>query len=703
MVVPFSLHCTTCQRALRVTDAAAIGQILPCPKCGSMVHIVPPLEDAAPVSNAMPTATVSTAVVSSPLRENDLEQFAADEASLISDGAPAAPIGPPPLPRAFSAPVDAPAPVSRSGVLLAVGAVAAAVTIGVISWGVVFYLDDDTAPAVAISHDAPVQNKQEPGDNQPLSSDDAGASGSPGSPVPQTDEPAADPIAQADSVSQATEAAPPSESDDAEGGLITDAAVGQPPSGDGAITDESESPIAKPDARTNPVVAGEQHFVDPPAPKPALKLEELPRSELPLSDPVAEQSAGLEAGQEAGTEAPRDQHKQADPPVEHTIGNEDDNPAEATLRRIAPDNVDVPARLATQIATIQFRDAPLHKTVNSMAELAGVPIGLDVDALRAAGVRVERPMTFVAKSVTIAGALAQGLRPLGLEAREQNGTLQVLPVDAGRARKARYAVDDLVRSGDPPIEDLVDIVRTVVRGRAIAEDGNSLAVTAENGAIYLTAREIEHDRMIELCEKLRVARGRPLRTRFDANRPDPRFDPRRFELATRRTKAADVLAKPVTVGVGRPAPLCDVVDFLAAQTGATILVDQAALARAGLAVQTEARLAAAGEPLESALGRLLAPLDLAFRVVDGSVLEITTTDAVAKRACIEFYPLRGLGGGALAAEDLTAYRGKLLAAAGIADSKAAVEFDSSSEYLIVCASYPEHVLLEEAMRKLARP
>jgi hypothetical protein len=273
--------------------------------------------------------------------------------------------------------------------------------------------------------------------------------------------------------------------------------------------------------------------------------------------------------------------------------------------------------------------------------------------------------------------------------------LTILPAGAGQARTARYAVDDLIRSSDPPIDELVELVRTVVARRAIAGDGNSLAVTAEDGAIFLTAGEIEHDRMIELCEKLRVARGRPLRTRFDANRPDPRFNPLRFELASRRTKALVVLAKPVTAGVGRGAPLCEVLDFLAGQAGATILVDHGALAADGLAAQTETRLVAAGEPLETVLGRLLEPLELALVLVDGKVLEVTTADAAAQRLCIEFYPVRGLRG-----DDVGSYRAKLLAAAGIERSKAAIEFDPSSECLIVGAAYPDQVRLEQALRKL---
>ncbi|HUY93367.1 MAG TPA: DUF1559 domain-containing protein [Pirellulales bacterium] len=38
----FSIHCTTCRARLKVRDAAAIGQILACPKCGSMVQVLPP-------------------------------------------------------------------------------------------------------------------------------------------------------------------------------------------------------------------------------------------------------------------------------------------------------------------------------------------------------------------------------------------------------------------------------------------------------------------------------------------------------------------------------------------------------------------------------------------------------------------------------------------------------------------------------------
>jgi hypothetical protein len=38
----FSIACSTCRARLKVADPAAIGHILACPKCGSMVQVIPP-------------------------------------------------------------------------------------------------------------------------------------------------------------------------------------------------------------------------------------------------------------------------------------------------------------------------------------------------------------------------------------------------------------------------------------------------------------------------------------------------------------------------------------------------------------------------------------------------------------------------------------------------------------------------------------
>src|SRR5262245_48886573 len=53
---PFAIHCTTCKARLRVQDESAIGQILACPKCHSMVLIERPathLSDTGATTDVM--------------------------------------------------------------------------------------------------------------------------------------------------------------------------------------------------------------------------------------------------------------------------------------------------------------------------------------------------------------------------------------------------------------------------------------------------------------------------------------------------------------------------------------------------------------------------------------------------------------------------------------------------------------------------
>ena len=58
-MTPFSIQCTTCRRSLRVVDPQAIGQILSCPKCGSMVLVEPP-PGAGPAGYSAAMANEST-------------------------------------------------------------------------------------------------------------------------------------------------------------------------------------------------------------------------------------------------------------------------------------------------------------------------------------------------------------------------------------------------------------------------------------------------------------------------------------------------------------------------------------------------------------------------------------------------------------------------------------------------------------------
>jgi hypothetical protein len=61
--VLFSIQCTTCKARLKVRDAAAVGQILSCPKCQSMVLVAPPAQWSADETAAAEPAELAAAAV----------------------------------------------------------------------------------------------------------------------------------------------------------------------------------------------------------------------------------------------------------------------------------------------------------------------------------------------------------------------------------------------------------------------------------------------------------------------------------------------------------------------------------------------------------------------------------------------------------------------------------------------------------------
>jgi hypothetical protein len=98
----FYITCTTCQARLKVRDVNAIGAILSCPKCESMVQVAPPpgwTPDQAEPAAEKPSPTVAVDLPSVTIRL---------PAVLTGAKSPPSPPAPPPVPPRGSPPGDAP-------------------------------------------------------------------------------------------------------------------------------------------------------------------------------------------------------------------------------------------------------------------------------------------------------------------------------------------------------------------------------------------------------------------------------------------------------------------------------------------------------------------------------------------------------------------------------------------------------------------
>lgn len=82
---PFSLICKSCSARLKVTKASAVGQLLACPKCGTMIHVTPPAGWTPPPSQPDSQVSVDNLDESAVAGDGNFDDIEA----LLTDALPA--------------------------------------------------------------------------------------------------------------------------------------------------------------------------------------------------------------------------------------------------------------------------------------------------------------------------------------------------------------------------------------------------------------------------------------------------------------------------------------------------------------------------------------------------------------------------------------------------------------------------------------
>jgi len=259
-------------------------------------------------------------------------------------------------------------------------------------------------------------------------------------------------------------------------------------------------------------------------------------------------------------------------------------------------------------------------------------------------------------------------------------------------RRTRYTVSDLTGDGATPSAELAGIVRRLVAPESWQVSGGRGAIEPDGAVLVVIQCGDVHQQVLDFCEKLRLARHKPLRSRGDHER---------FSLLTRSDRAHKLLAQPVTVNFHEPTPLKQILANLADATQCDILIDRIALAAVQTSDQVQASVVAQKNPLATALSDLLRPLGLAFRTVDAHTLQVTTQEALDERTEVEFYPLgrwltQGLTGPTMVERLKARVGNNTWSDAG---GPGEIYFDAPSGYILVLQSQPVQAAIGQLLSK----
>lgn len=632
----FSIACTTCQTQLRVRDRSAIGQILTCPKCGSMVLVEPPADaaDVTPSSTRTgppplpktPAASRGTAdpqaepanladtvedpslygLVAAP-REDILPDDAVSTSAAELDSGP---VSEPILPTdAWVSPSSA---AWRYWLLSGCAAVAGiGLAIAVFGW-----LSRDSAPA--------------PQSPQAYAQPD-GSAGSPS--VPTTEE---TPPAAPEDIASGTEDVPPAPPEPA---LSPEApppeapAITPPTVEDAVRAEPAKPPVDKLEAAI--IDSAGEEAVTPPGFVPSADSESM-ASAAALRETLKAFGAILEE-----PDVPGEEHSPleipASPPTEVAAGTGPERPR--------PLDIDVESRLADRIPQIDFNDVPLIGFLEFVAEFSTIPVSLDPDVLPYLRISPNTPLTIRQNDTTVDGLLAESLKKVGLGYAIQDDQLWVSRVEerAPRVRQVPFELTDLAAGDAAQLETIRRLTRELIAPDSWKEAGGQGTIQLQEQSLLVQHEETILYQVLGFCEKLRVARGL---------QPRGKLDPALFALTPRSQRAASLLETPVSVNFLRPERLGVIVSRIGKESGAHILMDWRGAAQMGWNPDAQLSFTSGGRPLAETLRALLEPMELTYRIVDRDLLQITSPMALDAAVELEFYPVAELLGAARTADQL---------------------------------------------------
>ena len=158
----------------------------------------------------------------------------------------------------------------------------------------------------------------------------------------------------------------------------------------------------------------------------------------------------------------------------------------AEIKKLAPVEVDVNARLADRIPEISMSGLPLSKACDLLASIGCLPITLDLDAMSSLGVSPRDPVSVRLASTTVGQARQAVAEKCRLAASIESGQVLVTAPAEYREtrRRVRYTVSDLTGDGATFVAELAGMVRRLVAPQSWQVDGGQGAVEADGAACW---------------------------------------------------------------------------------------------------------------------------------------------------------------------------------------------------------------------------
>ncbi|MCL2349195.1 MAG: hypothetical protein FWC50_13170 [Planctomycetaceae bacterium] len=289
--------------------------------------------------------------------------------------------------------------------------------------------------------------------------------------------------------------------------------------------------------------------------------------------------------------------------------------------------IDIDARLSLPVMTFQVEKKAIINVLRTLSDLTGVPMQLDVDELRARRISVEAPVTLQLKETNVAGIIAALLEKTHLTTRRYDGGMifGYTEEQMSATSTVRYDLSRLAKLEKNPIsaQQAADWMTQLLfdqksnpktQNGGIAVDGNEIVVV---GNAWL---QDQAERLYLSFHYLREIE------------PETKLTP---EQIAPEVFGWDRVHEPLTLNLIEPKPLKDAARLVENGAKIRVLIDHAALWNEGLSQASMVSVHVNQGTVDRVLQEMLQPLGLTYRIVEANAVEITTPRVAAEKMTIE--------------------------------------------------------------------
>jgi hypothetical protein len=315
------------------------------------------------------------------------------------------------------------------------------------------------------------------------------------------------------------------------------------------------------------------------------------------------------------------------PPEEKPSSDDSDT---ITVRRgepagDSPRRQGVSTQLALPVRALTMTDVPLSRFVEQMADMAGAPITFDPLAVELTGVAPQLPVALDVKDTTIERVLRDTLKRHRMDFVERDG--QLIVVRAAASLPSKFDVSDLAASEAEAVA-LARMIERFVAQESWAPLGGAGELNVSGTTLEFKNSDEAVIGLILFCERLRIARGLPVKSRYPAER---------LNVESPYAAIAPRFSKPTTFTFVPGTRLVDVFREWQAVSQATVLVDWSVLASVNLEPASPVSCSAIDRTWWDALDGVLTPLELGWQAIDGQTIQITSLEKLAILHRLEFH------------------------------------------------------------------